>query len=347
MPEPTVFFAEPPAGYTIRRLEHDDAPGVVACVRQIYGDSYVHPELYDAEAIVRLNASGELLSVVTLDSRGQVVGHYALERPDLGDLAETGEALVLPEHRHHQLMEAMRTLLEAEARKLSLRGLFGNVVTNHVFSQRVVERFGELPCAVSFGWSPRSFHNLAQSLTQRMSEIVFFKFLQSTSSTVAYLPPRQAAICQRIYAQFGVSVESPADHEVSQSGEIDVGYRPTLQRAMLRVRTVGTDSAAQIRLHKQSLLAAGAEAIFLELPLAQPGTPDLCEQAEAGGFFFSGIGPGFAADGDVLRLQHTATDLDVSQIQVEHPFAKELVGYVADERERANATADQTAIVAR
>jgi len=103
---------------------------------------------------------------------------------------------------------------------------------------------------------------------------------------------------------------------------------------MLRVRTVGSDSATQISLQLQKLLAAGAEAIFLELPLAHPGTPALCEQAEAAGFFFSGIGPGFATDGDVLQLQHLATELDISQIQVEHPFAKELVEYVAGERER-------------
>lgn len=335
MAETSVLSIEPPAGYAIRRLEPVDAPGVVACVRQIYGDSYVHSELYDADAIVGLNVSGELLSVVTLDSQGKVVGHYALERPDLGDLAETGEALVLPEHRHHQLMEAMRTLLEAEARKLALRGLYGNVVTNHVFSQRVVERFGELPCAVSLGWSPRSFHNLAQSLTQRMSEIVFFKFVQPPAKTVAYLPPRHEAICRRIYSQFEVAAESPASQRaLSEIGQIEIDYRPTLQRAMLRVRTIGSDSAAQIGSQLKTLLAAGAEAIFLELPLAQPGTPALCEQAEAAGFFFSGICPGFAADGDVLRLQHVATDLDVSQIQVEHPFATELVEYVANERER-------------
>ena len=72
---------------------------------------------------------------------------------------------------------------------------------------------------------------------------------------------------------------------------------------MLRVKTIGTDSAAQIGSQTQSLLAAGAEAIFLELPLAQAGTPALCEAAEAAGFYFSGIGPAFATDGDALLGQ--------------------------------------------
>lgn len=323
-----------PAGYKVRRLEADDASGVVNCVRQIYGESYVHPELYDADAIVRLNREGRLVSVVTLDEHGAVVGHYALERPELGDLAETGEALVLPEHRHHQLMEAMRSLLEEEACRLSLRGLFGNVFTNHVYSQRVVQQFGESPCAVSLGWSPKSFHNLAQSLSQRMSEIVFFKYLQLPRRARVYLPERHAAWCRRLYAQFEVPVETINGTPATGPSEIAVEQRPDLQRAVLRVQMVGADSAAEI-LHRQAeLVAGGIEGIFLELPLAQPGTPALCEALELAGFFFSGVAPGFAVDGDALRLQFLTVPLDMAQIQVEHPLAKELLSYVASERTR-------------
>jgi hypothetical protein len=55
---------------------------------------------------------------------------------------------------------------------------------------------------------------------------------------------------------------------------------------------------------------------------------------EKDGFFFSGIGPDFAADGDALRLQYLTTELDVSLLQIEKPFARELARYVASERER-------------
>ena len=58
---------------------------------------------------------------------------------------------------------------------------------------------------------------------------------------------------------------------------------------------------------------AGVGAVFLELPLAQPAAAHVCEAAEADGFFFSGIGPRFAADGDVLRLQYLAEPLDTAR----------------------------------
>src|SRR5262245_34965996 len=88
-------------GYTIRRLCSSDAVGVARLVDLVYGDTYYPPDLYDPEKIVRRNEMGQLVSIVALDSASQVVGHYALERPNLGAVAEASDAIVLPEHRHH------------------------------------------------------------------------------------------------------------------------------------------------------------------------------------------------------------------------------------------------------
>jgi hypothetical protein len=327
-----------PAGYHVRRFQPDDAAGIVECVRRIYGDSYVHPELYDAEAIRRLNAGGELVSVVALATGGQIVGHYGLERPNLGVIAETGEALVLPDHRHHQLMEWMRTLVEQSAGQLKLKGLFGNVVTNHVFSQRVVERFGERPCAIDLGWSPRTFHNTAAAMTQRLSEVVYFKYLDVPEQAVAYLPQRHRLMCLEIYEHLVATVElRPVPAEIERMhGCASIERRDDLQRAIVRVQSVGQDSASALSDALESFQHSGIEAVFLDLPLADPAAPILCEQAESLGFFFAGVCPHFAPSGDVLRLQWLNVELDESQIQLESPFARKLLDYVSAERRRVS-----------
>ena len=43
-------------GYTIRLLRPEDAAGVAACVRHVYGDSYVHPEVYHPDQVIRPHA---------------------------------------------------------------------------------------------------------------------------------------------------------------------------------------------------------------------------------------------------------------------------------------------------
>lgn len=330
----TPVPSSPAAEYRVRRMSSRDAPGVVACIRQIYGDSYVHPELYDPDEIIRCNESLALISVVALDAAGQVVGHYALERPGLQSVAEAGVAMVLPEHRHHQLMERMRELLEQEATRLQLVGLFGHAVTNHTFTQRVDERFHEEPCAVSLGWSPRTFHNMAEPLPQRMSELLYFKYLKKPGEVTAYLPSHHFEWCNRIYAELDLIAVPGRQTSSTTKSQIGLNVRQDLARAVVQWKTVGEDSSDILAKRTEDLTRQGIEVVFLELPLAQAGTPALCLAAEKRGYFFSGIGPSFADDGDVLRLQKLTIPLDPSLILVESQHARELLAYVVAERDR-------------
>src|SRR5262249_60867832 len=72
----------PPQEYTIRRFRPEDAVGVACVVYRVYGYTYQHEELYYPERVVRLNEEGKLVSVVAVAANGEVVGHYALERPE-------------------------------------------------------------------------------------------------------------------------------------------------------------------------------------------------------------------------------------------------------------------------
>jgi hypothetical protein len=322
-------------GYTIRLLRPEDAAGVAACVRRVYGDSYVHPEVYHPNQVLRLNQTGELVSAVALDASGQVVGHYALERPGLGAIAEEGQALVLPEHRRHHVMEALRGLLEEEAYRLGLTGLFGQAVTNHVFTQQVWERFDVRVCGLSLGASPRSFRNLAQPLPQRMSLVLGFKYLRPPARVAVYAPPQHRAICARIYDQLRVPVEFHEPGSAEGPGQVSVKYSPALQEGLIQVGLGGAETAAEVcRTRRYLCETCGAEAIFLELPLAQAATPELCRAVEQDGFFFSGIGPCFGTVGDALRLQFLNVDLDIALLQLHGRLAHELAAYVARERER-------------
>jgi hypothetical protein len=85
-PESTV------SEYNILRFCSADAAGVTRLVEGVYGDTYYPRDLYTPEQIVHLNESEKLVSIFALDSALQVIGHYALERPDLGAVAEASDA---------------------------------------------------------------------------------------------------------------------------------------------------------------------------------------------------------------------------------------------------------------
>jgi N-acetylglutamate synthase-like GNAT family acetyltransferase len=324
--------------YTVRRFRPEDAAGIAAVVRRVYGETYViHQELYEPARIVELNQSGRLVSVVAVDEAGQVVGHYALERPDLGRIAETGEAMVLPEHQHHHLLERMRVLIVEAAREAGLAGIFGMPVTNHVFSQKMYEHFEGKPVGIRLGNTPKGFHNIAQPSPQRISCLVYFRHFEKPSNVLVHAPARHREMIARIYRQFGLPVTfaEPEKVQLPQAGGSEtVRYDSKIQCGFIQVEQLGAGTAAAIAHASRELDSAGAEAVFLDLPLSQPGTAELCAAAEPLGFFFGGIGPYFLPDGDALFLQRLNVPLDFGLLQIEHPFARELVDYVADDRRR-------------
>jgi hypothetical protein len=320
-------------GYILRRLEEPDAPGVTRVVEEVYGDTYYPRDLYDPKRIVELNRTEKLVSAVALDAAGQVVGHYALERPQPAAVAEASDAIVLPEHRHHHLLEQMRVLLREAAIRLGLTGLVGYAVTNHVFTQRAEDHFGAFPCGIALGLWPRSFHNMPQPLPQRMSFVIYFKYLH-LPQRVRHETTRHSEICARIYGQYGVTIDLVRPAAPSGAGEIELQFEAPVETGTIHVRRIGADTAQAVAAARQQLCDQGAKAITLEIPLSQSGADAVCREAEENGFFFSGLGPAFAGDGDALLLQYVAEDVDPALVQIENPFAVELLHYVAAQRRR-------------
>jgi hypothetical protein len=343
----------PEQEYEIRRLEPREAIQVARCVYRAYGYSYPNEDLYYPERIVHLNQTGDLVSAVAVDATGEVVGHYALEREAAGPVAESGQAIVSPAHRGRRLMERMRAFLEDEGGRVGLCGIYGQPVTTHVFSQRVNESFGSRVCGVSLGLAPRSvsFKGIqTEPLPQRESVMLYFKYLGPVPGVVVYAPAHHRPALERIYAGLDAPVElradpgdAPFDVRAYANGvnaeQVDVSLKPDYGLGTIRVRQIGPDSGSAVRRLRRELAESGAEAIFLELPLAQPGAPALCRAAEREGFFFSGLGPSFARDGDALRLQYLSVPLDTASLQIASPLGRELLAYVETERQRVESLA--------
>ena len=83
---------------------------------EAYGRSYPNPDLYVPDRIDLLNREGRLHSIICESPEGDVVGHYALERPNLGPIGEAGQAVIDHRHRGHGLMKPMRAAVEEAGR---------------------------------------------------------------------------------------------------------------------------------------------------------------------------------------------------------------------------------------
>jgi hypothetical protein len=330
--------------YVIRRFQPEDAVGVACCVYESYGYTYGYGDLYYPDRIVHLNGTRQLISIVAIDQSGGIVGHLALERSER--IAESSEAVVSPAHRGRHLLERLRTALEEEARRMGLEGVVGYPVTTHIFSQRMEEKFGAVLCGVALGQMPQStvFKNIAgEPAPQRISTMFYFKYLAQTPSPTVYAPHQHRPIMDRLYSAFGLAAEFRASSDaeaaaVPARGHLTVKLDRDWGFGEIHVEIAGEDTATEICQAKRDLVETDSvEVIYLFLPLAQPATPALCAAAEAEGFFWSGVIPRAASDGDMLCLQYLKATPDLGLIQVAGPAGRALLDYVAAERRRVRA----------
>jgi hypothetical protein len=327
---------QPVPTYSVRRLTEEDAKSIPTLSECVNGASYPHHEVYDPDELLRLNREGRLLSVVALSSDGAVVGHFGLERYDLGPIAETGEAMVLPEHRHHHVMEQMRELLEVEAAAAGLVGLSCQAVAQHVFSQLMDDRYGERPVGILFGFASAESMNMQAETQQRLSAMLDFKYLRPMEDGVAYVPAHHQPMVRTIYAALARNPELRiGDVSLPQGGSIAASIS-VWGTGEIDIVEAGQDSVRQVldvvrEMKEQSQVPV----FYVRVPVGQPSGPSLCVKLEQQGFFFSGLVPGGTPEQDQLQLQRLDVPFSFDAIRVENPVARTIVEYAVAAHDRA------------
>ncbi|MHB8066592.1 MAG: GNAT family N-acetyltransferase [Desulfobaccales bacterium] len=339
--------ASPDSGngnYTIRMLVPEDTVRIAQLMYRVYGYTYSNEDFYYPDRLAHDLDIGRHVGVVAVADNGEIVGHVGVERPDLGPLAELGQLAVAPAHRGHGLRKRMGDRLQEEIRRLGLIGLFGEAVTIHTVSQQGSDRRGLHPTAIKLLDWQAHFKRLqylyqgdtgTEQAPQRESMVFYFQYLSPPGPKAICAPSRHREILARIYGNLELELHFLEPSGSIGPGKLAVHYDHTTGAGTIQVNRIGIDTLPEIYQARRDLgEMVGAKAVGLLLPLAQGGTPYLCEAVEADGFFFSGVQPEFAGDGDFLRLQYLNAPLDLERIHLSSPFSRELLNYVLKERER-------------
>ncbi|MEX2092813.1 MAG: GNAT family N-acetyltransferase [Pirellulales bacterium] len=335
----------PAQEYTIRRMQPDEAIEVSQLMYRAYGNTYFNEDVYYPDRVAAHNASSSVLSFVAVGADGRLAGHYALERGEEGPVAEGGQAVVDPAHRGRGLLDRMKDAALAEAKRMNLVGVFADAVTVHTMTQQSDLKHGaHLTCA-DLAIAPRTekFKNISTELPQRVTCLLFFQWLQPATQRNIYVPHRHREMVTKIYknlqspVEFGESITS-SGAAATGHGTLTVKIDSGAACAFIRVGEAGADTAHLIRHAKREIIERShAEAVYAELPLADPATPTIAEELETDGFGFLGIAPCFSLRGDILRMAYLVEPLDRDPIKTADAFTAELVDYALAEQARVQA----------
>ncbi len=321
--------------YIIESPRKDDAPAIARCFLKVYGHSYVHSEVFSPRRYWDKIERGELVPVIARDTTGDVVGHVALEREPGAKVAERGEAVVDPDHRGRGLLERMTECLSDKAFTQGLEGIYAEPLTIHTFSQRNDERVGMPVCAALLGVNPEKFgpKNMHSTpIGQRQSYLRTFRFVRPTAPRTLQAPDQYRDILSELYTDLGVAASfaapyspsvAPSKSSIKSNGR---GY------AVITHETIGSEAGVELRQAFSDVRALGARSVQLSAIITDPRLPQLSNAARELGFFFCGLGPGFADGADTFSLQWLGEPLDTSKLQLFTDRAKRMIAFIDFDR---------------
>ncbi len=326
--------------YTIRRFRPEDGIGVARCAFDAYGYSYPGADLYTPRRLTELNKSGDLISMVAVsDQTREVVGHCSVQRCYMGPTGEVGQAVVKRTDRGGSLTGQILIGLQEEVIKEGLCCLVNHEVSSHAVSQIIAHRAGFKPCGLALGAMPASmdFKKLTGRVPQRESCVVSMKLIVPPAPGVVCAPSRHRDMVAGIYESMGKPVTFQSSPALPGPGEVAIYVNRSWNTADIQVKRPGDDTLGDIHRCLRDLLEIGnVDVVYLELPLDQGGTDELCRGAEEKeGFFFTGLGPSSVTPGgESLYLQYLNTELDMSLLKIATPMGKEIFDYITLEKQR-------------
>lgn len=324
--------------YSVRRMEDHEAIEVSRCAYKSHGYSFFDDHIYYPERLVELNRIGEMVSAVAVTEDNKFMGHACLLYQDPRDrIAELTFVFINVEYRGQGAFNRLIEYLFSAPKQRGLSGIYAYAVSNHVFTQKAMVRYGINDCGILLATSPASwkFKGISGDPTQRISVILSFKYMKPPERRTLHAPEHHRDMIERLYNNIGGEHEFAAPDELLAAmpdapSDIETAVNKSEGCAEIYVARCGADAVREVRKLLRRFCLDQLAAINLFLNLEDPATALLTEEFEALGFFFAGILP-CSKIGEAFILQYlNNVDLDYSKITAYSPMAQEVFAYIRE-----------------
>ena len=318
--------------FEIRQMKQDEALEVCRCIYDCYGYSYANENVYFPDRVAAMNQEGKLFSSVALTPEGEIGGHFAIIFHEKLP-AEMGIAVTKKKFRGQGFARESAVFLEEHAIKGGHKGMQVKEVTAHPYTQKFCVKLGYMDCGLLLGHSPKSlsFKGIADTLKQRNSDVLGFKYFVQPEARSLYLPERHLDLIQRLYQNLGVAVttkESEVTTPEAEHGTLEVKVHTLRSLAEILISNYGKDTLSLLRQEMRKLFVDEIQVFELFLSLNDPLTPVMVPKLEEMGFIFTGILPETQL-GDALVMQYfNGVYVDYDQIVLISELARELLAYI-------------------
>lgn len=328
--------SEPGQNYLITPVTSEDAEDIAKLIYRSYSYSYSKEDLYFPRRIETAIFHDYKYGTIVRTTNGRPVGYFAVIKNTDSLIGEVAEAVVSPRHRNRGLMKKMMLNLIEMSRSRGLSGLFGMAMTNHLFSQKVNNRYGFKSTAliISKG-GKRTFKGMEKANLDMISLVLDFLPLTMNWQRPPYVPKIYSRLLSDIYNQFeqlsdNTKKQKSSDRKPHKT-DISLSINYESHSALIIVKNYGsTFFRTCIRMLK-STDDLSLTSLYIDLPLDDPFIDSAINWLKKQRFILSGLVPFFHQEDDYLRMQRIFKKVNFRDIQTYTEIAGRLKKVVQDE----------------
>ena len=314
-----------------RLLAASEAHRLTDFVRHLYGDSYPNDLFYSPTDIANLIDEGRLFCSVAERDHHTLVGHLAtyFEQSDYAT-ADAISGMVDPEERGNNIMSTLAGPMFEMYQQRQIAGLHLYSVTLHTISQRVSADGGAVITGLLTHDWPGQYQvagfDKGIGLNRMPMVTMYMPFYRDRLiERSIFSPPVFDSLLQSVYQQldyprlFGQTPQNPRG-----SSSYTTIEKSRQGAATLRFTALGVDTLTVVEHFTQQHVSTAA--IYIDLPLTQPGCHTLGCQLLERGWYFGALLPE-RCNTDFLRLQLRSAEPGWDQVplipEVE-PFLRQM-----------------------
>jgi hypothetical protein len=317
----------------------EDAEGIAALFRSVYGEGYPVRVFYDPRALTEANDTGTYYSIVARSVSGKVVGVQHLFRSAPYEaLYEVGAGLVLKEYRKLGLNRRMLQFVYEKwiSEQQGIAEIWGEPVCNHLIMQKAVAEFRHVETALEVALMPAEAYDKEKSAAGRVAALSAFRCYKPKHHTV-YLPLAYETELTFLYSALDdkrnlLISGQPLPDSVRSQGDMTVFDFARVCR--ISVPSVGSDFDPYIHELETRALDQKLVVIQVWLNLGCPWVGAAVDVLRGKGYFLGGLLPRWF-DEDGFLMQKLMIDPDFESIQLYSDRSKQIFAMVQADWRRA------------
>lgn len=291
---------------TLRSLLPQDAPQLIECIQDAYGDSYVKTKLYHPEQVIRGHQQQEMLFSVALTHDGTVAGITACElSPHFPRQGEISCQIIRQSFNGYGLALPLALHAMEQGEQLPLCSQFARALGCHLISQKTLKGMGFTATGFLLHvYDKDKFHfRFPNGDYCKIPQSVAVKAQGKTDAGTVFVPHELIPLAEQMYRELGVSWTPGSPPPQDGPGVWDKSDDTLHATLALWCRSCGNDFVRQLKGRLDEVSAQPNRTVNLYLNLSSPGSAQSYRAARDMGFIFTGFFP-CGADGEYIILHH-------------------------------------------